>query len=108
MKAAADAWIAYSASPGVWAPGGKPEPKPSPEQVAALSYFELNVSHSTTRASTQGSPSEHLTHTRRRRVIEPLHGIARHPDAKVCHPKRMERGGISQCPDGCGGQTETF
>eukprot|EP00964_Phaeocystis_antarctica_P034300 scaffold19501_cov59-Phaeocystis_antarctica.AAC.2 len=75
VKAAADAWIAYSASPRVWAPGGKPEPKPSPEQLAALSYFELNVSHSTTRASTQGAPSEHLT--RRRRVIEPLHGIAR-------------------------------
>ena len=76
VKAAADAWIAYSASPRVWAPGGKPEPKPSPEQLAALSYFELNVSHhSTTIASTQGAPSEHLT--RRRRVIEPLHGIAR-------------------------------
>eukprot|EP00964_Phaeocystis_antarctica_P101599 scaffold67063_cov91-Phaeocystis_antarctica.AAC.2 len=47
VKAAVAAWMAYSASPGVWAPGGKPDPKPSPEQAAALSYFELNVSHST-------------------------------------------------------------
>merc|ERR1740124_1036548 len=53
VKAAVDAWMAYSASPGVWAPGGKPDPKPSPEQAAALSYFELNVSHSTTSPSTQ-------------------------------------------------------
>ena len=102
VKAAVAAWMAYSASPGVWAPGGKPNPKPSPEQAAALSYFELNVSHSTTSPSTQ----HHLT--RRRRVIEPLHGIARHPDARVCARTGMKRRGISQCPDGCGGQTDIY
>ena len=37
VKAAVAAWMAYSASPGVWAPGGKPDPKPSPEQAAAMS-----------------------------------------------------------------------
>ena len=93
---------------GLGTRGGKPEPKPPPEQVAALSYLELNVSHGTTRASTQGSPSEHFTHTRRRRVIEPLHGIARHPDARVCAPTGMKRRGISQCPDGCGGKKSIF
>ena len=105
VKAAAYAWTAYSASPGVWAPGGKPDPSPSPEQAAALSYFELNVTQH--HQSTQHySPSKHLT--RRRRVIEPLHGIARHPDARVCRPQRMGWGGISQCPDGCGGKKSIF
>ena len=67
VKAAADAWVAYAASPGVWAPGGKPPARPSPEQVTALSHFELAAKHA----------------TRRQWAIEPLHGIARHPNARV-------------------------
>ena len=76
MKAAADAWVAYSASPRVWAPRGKPPARPSPEQVTALSHFELAAEHA----------------TGRRWAIEPLHGIARHPNARV----------------GCGGQASIF
>ena len=87
VRAAAHAWVAYSASPGVWAPGGRPPARPSSEQVAALSHFEFNVSQY---QSHQGLVTEHAM--RRRRVIEPLHGIARHPNARI----------------GCGGQTGIF
>ena len=68
MRAAADAWIAYSGSPEVWTPGGRPPARPSPEQAAALSHFAL--------ASKQATPHH-------QRAIEPLHGIARHPNARV-------------------------
>ena len=66
MRAAADAWVAYSGSPEVWNPGGRPPARPSPEQAAALSQF----------ASKNATPHH-------QRAIEPLHGIARHPDARV-------------------------
>ena len=100
VKAAADAWVAYSSSPSVWAPGGKPDPQPSLEQAAALSFFKLNVSHRPGLLALDAH-SEHQT--RRHEFIEPLHGIARHPYAKVCKMRRGRR-----CPNGCGGQTNLF
>lgn len=68
MRAAADTWVAYSGSPEVWTPGGRPPARPSPEQAAALSHFVLTPKNAT---------------PHHQRAIEPLHGIARHPNAKV-------------------------
>ena len=65
VKAAALHWTNYSQR--VWRPNGRPTPKPSPMERAALSRFHYGSSATT-----------HYSEP-----IEPLHGVARHPFAGI-------------------------
>lgn len=66
MKANAQAWLHYSTQAGVWSPAERPSMRPTAEQAAVLSHFIVRVDE-----------YEH------KEPIEPLHGIGRHPFARV-------------------------
>ena len=60
VEAAARAWTGYARR--AWRPGGGPAPEPTPDERRALSHFHV---------------------ANRTEAIEPLHGVARHPFARV-------------------------
>ena len=63
VEAAARAWTGYARR--AWRPGGAPAPEPTPDERRALSHFHV---------------------ANRTEAIEPLHGVARHPFARVGCP----------------------
>jgi hypothetical protein len=72
MERSAMVWLNYSKR--AWLPGGRPAPKLEPTEQAVLSHFQLSK-----RGDTDDT-GERLFETV---PIEPLHGIARHPFARV-------------------------
>ena len=70
VEASARKWTSYARR--AWRPGGGPAPKPTPEEWRALSHFHVGQRHD-------------RSVTAFVEPIEPLHGIARHPFARVCN-----------------------
>ena len=68
VEAAAQVWTGYAKR--AWRPGGKIAPTPTPEERRALSHFRVEPARSAAFVE----------------PIEPLHGIARHPFARVGCP----------------------
>ena len=67
-EAAAQVWTGYAKR--AWRPGGRIAPTPTPEERRALSHFRVEPARSAAFVE----------------PIEPLHGIARHPFARVGCP----------------------